>query len=122
MALSKRRGVSGFGWSCRTPPPVNFFFAMYADSARTLHFSKARGISAKSSRPNGNRIWQRQGDYLPRFPFSIIFQLQGAENRKNAANSAFVELDYKLPKLPLVTPNTLNWRHLTETKVLVIGK
>jgi hypothetical protein len=28
----------------------------------------------------------------------------------------------KLPKLPLVNPNTLNWRHLVETKTLVIGK
>jgi len=28
----------------------------------------------------------------------------------------------KLPKLPLVNPNTLNWRHLTKTKLLVIGK
>jgi hypothetical protein len=28
----------------------------------------------------------------------------------------------ELPKLPLVNPNTLNWWHLTETKVLVIGK
>ena len=34
-----------------------------------------------------------------RFPFSIIFQLRRSENRKNAANPAFFELDCKLPKL-----------------------
>ena len=28
----------------------------------------------------------------------------------------------KLPKLPLVTPNTLNWRHLHTTKRLLIGQ
>jgi hypothetical protein len=27
----------------------------------------------------------------------------------------------QLPKLPLVSPNTLNWRHLTKTRFLVIG-
>src|SRR6266568_4319341 len=34
-----------------------------------------------------------------RFPFSISFQLRRSENRKNAANPAFFELDCKLPKL-----------------------
>src|SRR5437899_7403227 len=34
-----------------------------------------------------------------RFPFSIIFQLGRSENRKNAANPAFFELNCKLPKL-----------------------
>jgi hypothetical protein len=28
----------------------------------------------------------------------------------------------ELPKLPLVNPNTLNWRHLTNTRFLVNGK
>jgi len=27
-----------------------------------------------------------------------------------------------LPKLPLVNPNTLNWRPLTKTEFVVIGK
>src|SRR6266850_149993 len=54
-------------------------------------------------------------------PF-FIFQLRRSENRKNAANAASFELDCKLPKLPLVNPNTLNWRHLTGTKFLAVGK
>ena len=60
--------------------------------------------------------------WMGRFPFSIIFQLRRSENRKNAANPASFELDCKLPKLPLVNPNTLNWRHLTGTKFLAVGK
>ena len=46
---------------------------------------------------------------------SIIFQLMRSENRKYAANPAFFELDCKLPKLPLVDPNTLERRHLYTT-------
>src|SRR5260370_42303809 len=44
----------------------------------------------------GGRLRTREGG---RFPFSIIFQLRRSENRKNAANPAFFELDCKLPKL-----------------------
>ena len=44
------------------------------------------------------------------------------EKRKNAASSNVFECSAKLPKLPLVNPNTLSWRHLTKTKLAVIGK
>jgi hypothetical protein len=32
------------------------------------------------------------------------------------------QVEQTLPKLPLVSPNTLNWRHLTKTGSLANGK
>jgi hypothetical protein len=44
------------------------------------------------------------------------------EKRKISAIHAFSLKHNKLPKLPLVNPKALSWRHLVETKTLVNGK
>src|SRR5258708_9373292 len=57
-----------------------------------------------------------------RFQFPSSFQLRPSLGKLGAARSIAFRVYSKLPKLPLVNPNALNWRHLTKTGCLVIGK
>ncbi len=49
--------------------------------------------------------------------FSLDSQVQSETTRGRCS-----VVEQTLPKLPLVNPNKLNWRHLTNTRFLAIGK
>ena len=71
---------------------------MYVTRGWTKRKGEIRSWRVRGRRADCRSLRSARAGRFP-FPFSIIFQLRRSENRKNAADPAFLELDCKLPKL-----------------------
>ena len=109
VALSRLRAMTSYSEvkvSCGLVPR-NALVSIKWNEKRQIWMYVTRGWTKQEKRKDGSwRVPGRRADCRSlrspragRFPFSIIFQLRRSENRKNAANPAFFDLDGKLPKL-----------------------